>query len=140
MMAWNGSNGLYAGQPGYVAYTAWRNTPGEGALVDFLVDHADLPRGARLWTFGTARHVDDDGWSLDRGRLVAGRGFVDLAVDAADMLMSPGDQVLRADAVDTLVLGLAEPAAVPGCRCSRAPAMRAVDRDHRTFRRKGSAP
>ena len=55
MMAWNGSNGLYAGQPGYVAYTAWRNTPGEEALVDFLVDHADLPRGARLWTLRLAR-------------------------------------------------------------------------------------
>ena len=112
MMAWNGSNGLFTGQPGYVAYTAWRNTAGEEALVDFLVDHADLPRGARLWTFGTSRHADDDGWTLDRGRIIAGRGFADLAVDAPDMLMSPGDQVLRADAVDTLVLGLAEPAAV----------------------------
>jgi hypothetical protein len=110
MMAWNGSNGLVAGQPGYVPYTAWRNTPGDVALVDFLVDHADLPRGARVWTFGTSRHADDDGWSLDQGRLVAGRGFADLTVDTAAALMSPGDQVLRAGEVDTLVLGFAEPA------------------------------
>ncbi len=112
MMAWNGSNGRFAGQPGYVAYTAWRNTPGEDALVDFLVDHADLPRGARLWTFGTPRHADDDGWSLDQGRLVAGPGFVDLGPGAAAVLTSPADQVLRADGVDTLVLGLANPAGV----------------------------
>ena len=112
MMAWNGSNGLYAGQPGYVAYTAWRNTPGEQALVDFLVDHADLPRGARLWSFGSSRHADDDGWSVEQGRLVAGRGFADLAVGAAATLVSPGDQVLRASEVDTLVLGIAAPAAV----------------------------
>jgi hypothetical protein len=110
MMAWNGSNGLVAGQPDYVPYTAWRNTPGDDALVDFLVDHADLPRGARVWTFGTSRHADDDGWSLDQGRLVAGRGFADLTVDTAAALMSPGDQVLRAGEVDTLVLGIAEPA------------------------------
>ena len=42
-MAWNGSNGLYAGKPGYVAYTSWRNTPAEVAMRDFLVTHADVP-------------------------------------------------------------------------------------------------
>ena len=112
MMAWNGSNGLFAGQPGYVPYTSWRNTPGEDAMRDFLVDHADLPRGARLWTFGTPRHADDDGWSLDHGKLAAGRGFVDLEFDTAAVLASPADQVLRAAEVDTLVLGLSEPAAL----------------------------
>ncbi len=110
MMAWNGSNGRYAGQPGYVPHTAWRNTPGEEALFDFLADRADLPRGARLWTFGTPRHADDDGWSLAPGRLAAGRGFVDLAVDGTAALTSPGDQVLRAGGTATLVLGFAEPA------------------------------
>ena len=29
LMAWNGSNGAYAGKPGYVAFTSWRNTPAE---------------------------------------------------------------------------------------------------------------
>ena len=110
MMAWNGSNGRYAGQPGYAPYTAWRNTPGEDALFDFLADRADLPRGARLWTFGTPRHADDDGWSLEPGRLAAGRGFVDLTVDGTALLTSPGDQVLRPGDAATLVLGLAQPA------------------------------
>jgi len=112
MMAWNGADGLRAGQPGYVAYTAWRNTHGEEALFDFLVGHADLPRGARLWTFGTPRHADDDGWSLERGALVPGRGFVELTAEATAVLRSPPDQVLRPRALDTLVLGLADDAAL----------------------------
>ena len=30
-MAWNGSNGLLVGKPGYSTFTAWRNTPLESA-------------------------------------------------------------------------------------------------------------
>src|SRR5262249_48036415 len=69
LMAWNGSNGASADQPGYVPYTAWRNTPAEAAMRDFLVTHADLPRGARLWTFGAIGYADDDGWRLEKGTL-----------------------------------------------------------------------
>jgi hypothetical protein len=61
-MAWNGSNGLYAGQPGYLPYIAWRNTPAEAAMRDFMVTHANLPLGARLWSFGAPGYLDDDGW------------------------------------------------------------------------------
>ena len=68
-MAWNGSNGLFVGQPGYVPYTAWRNTPAEEAMRDFLVSHADVPLGARMWTFGTPLHADADGWSAERGAM-----------------------------------------------------------------------
>ena len=109
-MAWNGSNGLYADQPDYVAYTSWRNTPAEDAMKDFVVARADLPRGARLWTFGTARHAADDGWSLEQGTLAAGKGYVDLHFgDAAATLASPPDQVLRSATLATLFLGLREP-------------------------------
>ena len=109
-MAWNGSNGLYADQPDYVAYTSWRNTLAEDAMKDFVVSHADLPRGARLWTFGTARHAADDGWSLENGTLTAGKGYVDLRfADALATLASPLDQVLRSAALETLYLGLREP-------------------------------
>jgi hypothetical protein len=110
MMAWNGANGLFAGKPGYVSYTSWRNTPAEDAMRDFLVDHADLPRGARLWTFGSSRHADDDGWSLAQGKANAGRGVLDLAFDTTADLASPADQVLRAADLDTLVIGLADSA------------------------------
>ena len=118
MMAWNGSNGRFAGQPGYVAYTAWRNTPGEEALVDFLVDHADLPRGARLWTFGTARHADDDGWSLERGHLAPAAASPISSRDDrhADVTGRSGAARRR---LDTLVLGLAESRGSRACRCSR---------------------
>jgi hypothetical protein len=112
-MAWNGSNGLYADQPDYVPYTSWRNTPAEDAMKDFVVARADLPRGARLWTFGTARHAADDGWTLDGGTLAAGKGFVDLRFDAAAAtLVSPPDQVLRAAGLETLYVGLREPDAL----------------------------
>jgi hypothetical protein len=106
-MAWNGSNGLFADQPDYVAYTSWRNTPAEAAMKDFVVARADLPRGARLWTFGTAQHAADDGWTLEGGALEAGKGFVDLRVaNAMAALVSPSDQVLRAASLDTLYVGL----------------------------------
>jgi hypothetical protein len=108
-MAWNGSNGLYADQPDYVAYTSWRNTPAEDAMKDFVVSHADLPRGARLWTFGTARHAASDDWSLEQGTLTAGTGYVDLRLaDAIATLVSPADQVLRAATLETLYIGLRE--------------------------------
>ena len=109
LMAWNGPDGLLAGTPGYVPHTSWRNTPAEEAMRDFLVEHADLPRGARLWTFGTPRHADDDGWSLATGTANPGRGHLDLAFAATAVLTSPADQVLRAADIDTLVLGLADP-------------------------------
>lgn len=51
-MAWNGSNGINAGQPGFVAFTALRNTPLEDSIRDFLVSHAYLPRRTLLWSFG----------------------------------------------------------------------------------------
>lgn len=79
-------------------------------MKDFVVARADLPRGARLWTFGTARHVADDGWTLDPGQLRAGTGFVDLELSGAiATLISPPDQVLRAASLETLYLGLRGP-------------------------------
>jgi hypothetical protein len=112
MMAWNGSNGLYAGQPGYVPYTSWRNTPGEEAMRDFLATHADLPRGARMWTFGASRHADTDGWSLERGDTKPGAGHLELAFETTATLLSPDDQVLRAADLALLIVGIANPAAL----------------------------
>jgi len=104
-MAWNGWNGILAGQPGYLPYTAWRNTPAEDAMRDFLVSHADVPRGAQLWTFGTARRADDDGWSAEQGSREARRGYLALAPsDGAVTLRSPDDLVVRPQTIDQLVL------------------------------------
>lgn len=107
LMAWNGSNGLFAGQPGFVPYTAWRNTPGEAAMRDFLVSHADLPRGARLWSFGAPGYLDDDGWRLEDGTVYARGGYLDLQwAGESTTLLSPPDQVIRTNNVDRLTLGL----------------------------------
>lgn len=115
-MAWNGSNGIFIGKPGYVPHTSWRNTPAEDAMRDFLVSHADVPRGARLWTFGSPRRADADGWSALRGELVAGTGFATLRPDGESVtLVSPPDQVIRPERIDRLVLrfsGSARPARV----------------------------
>jgi hypothetical protein len=108
VMAWNGSNGLGAGQPGFLAYTAWRNTPAESAMRDFLVARADLPWGAKLWTFGTPRHVDGDGWTAERGTLGLGSGWLAVNPEQGRVtLLSPPDQVLRPAAIGTLLLRFA---------------------------------
>ena len=64
-MAWNGSRGSEAGQPGFRPHTAWRETVAEEAMRDFARSHRDLASGSRLWTFGTPRHAADDGWSVE---------------------------------------------------------------------------
>jgi hypothetical protein len=62
-----------------------------------------------LWTFGSARHASDDGWSLAKGVWSAGTGFVTLRVDDAQAtLISPPDQVLRSDSLQSLYIGLRE--------------------------------
>jgi hypothetical protein len=107
-MAWNGSDGAQAGGKEYRAYTAWRNTPTEDAMRDFLVSHANIPRGARVWTFGTAKHTDDDGWSVQNGALTAGNGFLELGLGpGTTSLVSPADQVIRPQITPRLVLGVA---------------------------------
>ena len=107
VMAWNGSNGLLSDHAGYLPYTAWRNTPAEAAMQDFMVTHANLPRGARLWNFGAPGYLDDDGWRLEQGKVYARGGYLDLEFDGATAtLISPPDQVIRIDRIATLVLGL----------------------------------
>lgn len=81
-MAWNGSNGTQVGKPGYVTFTAWRSTPFEDAARDFLLAHANVPQGARLWTFGTPRHADDDGWSALDGTIARAPGALIVTPDA----------------------------------------------------------
>ncbi|HEX6003817.1 MAG TPA: hypothetical protein VFZ14_07460 [Burkholderiales bacterium] len=104
-MAWNGWDGQSVGKPGYLPYTAWRNTPAEEAMLDFLVSHADVPLGARLWTFGAASFPSTDGWSAERGALTAEAGFVTLNPErGAVTLLSPPDQVVRPARIDRLIL------------------------------------
>jgi hypothetical protein len=107
LMAWNGSNGIFAGQPGYVPFTSWRNTPAEQAMMDFMVSHAGLPQGAMLWTFGSPRHADDDGWVATHGIVTADRGGLVLAIhNNADRLTlrSPPDLVIRPMSIGRLLL------------------------------------
>jgi len=112
LMAWNGSNGIFAGQPGYVSYTSWRNTPAEEAMRDHLVSHADLPLGSRLWTFGSAQHADDDGWTAEGGSLTTQRSRLVVAPDGRRVVLtSPPDQVIRMRNAASAVVGV-DPARV----------------------------
>ena len=111
-MAWNGSNGIYAGQPGYLSFTGWRNTPLEEALRDFAVAHAFVPLGTRLWTFGSSRYADADGWSTLAGDLAEGPGYIEVTSrDGRAILASPAPLALARGETDLLVLAL-EPAGV----------------------------
>src|ERR1700730_6720621 len=107
-MAWNGSNGLFANDKGYISYTAWRNTPLEDAMRDFAVAHAYVPLGTRLWTFGTPRAVSNDGWGAETGSAVlAGNGYIDVRPTASTAkLLSPENLVVRSRETDLLVVGL----------------------------------
>jgi hypothetical protein len=106
-MAWNGSNGIYAGQPGYVSYTSWRNTPAEEAMRDHLVSHAGLPVGSRLWTFGSAQHADDDGWSVEGAAMQSGNARIALSSTTERVaLVSPPDQVIRRRNAGALIIGV----------------------------------
>jgi hypothetical protein len=80
---------------------------------DFMVTHANVPRGARIWTFGAPGYLDDDGWRLEEGKTYARGGYVDLEFERGTAtLLSPPDQVLRTARIDTLVLGIDEPASI----------------------------
>jgi len=107
-MAWNGSNGISAGKPGYVTFTAWRNTPLEDAARDFLIARAGLPVGALLWTFGTPRHADGDGWTAEIGTLRLAPGALRVTPDAQGRvaLVSPGGLALAPERIGRIVAGL----------------------------------
>lgn len=109
MMAWNGSNGIFQSEPDYLPYTAFRNTLSERAMKDAMVARANLPRGARLWTFGAPGFITDDGWSATRGQIEEGesRLFV-IPEDGRVELVSPPDQVIRPKRIDLGVLSTLE--------------------------------
>jgi hypothetical protein len=111
LMAWNGSNGLNAGKPGYVAYTSWRNTPGEQAMMDFMVSHADVPQGSLMWTFGSSTYSDDDGWLAVRGHFVADHGALHFVPTSDRMtLRSPADQVIHPQDIGRMFMRFDGPA------------------------------
>jgi hypothetical protein len=106
-MAWNGSNGLYVGQPGYSTFTAWRNTPLESAAKDFMLARVGLPLGAVLYTFGTPSHPDGDGWTSDVGTFTLGPGYLNIGPDANDRiaLVSPKGLPSQVQRAGEFVLG-----------------------------------
>ncbi|MEP7275694.1 MAG: hypothetical protein ABI812_05015 [Betaproteobacteria bacterium] len=113
-MAWNGSNGVNAGKPGFVTFTAWRNTPLEDAARDFMVGRAGLPLGALLWTFGSPQHADGDGWVAETGAIALARGALMLSTDPQGRvaLTSPRGLALAPERIGRIVAGLPRDAAI----------------------------
>lgn len=107
-MAWGGSDGTNAGKPGYVSYMAWRNTPLEAAMRDFAVQRAHLPRGSKLWTFGSANHVSDDGWAFEKaGDVTLKPGYVTFSPQQGPVtLVSPPDLAMRTEEFASIVIGI----------------------------------
>jgi hypothetical protein len=81
-MAWNGSPGEAVGTSGFRSYTSLRRSPLEIALSHLMLARADLPRRARLWTFGALEHPDGDGWLVD------GKAVVPL--DSSKLILNMG--------------------------------------------------
>jgi hypothetical protein len=107
-MAWNGSNGANYGAPGFVDYTAWRNTPLEEEARDFMLARAGLAPGSLLWEFGSSRHADDDGWSAETGTIATSPGALLVVPDANGhvVLLSPRGLALASERVGRVVAGL----------------------------------
>ncbi|WP_288492436.1 hypothetical protein [Paracidovorax oryzae] len=106
-MAWNGSPGEAANTKDYVSYTSLRRTPLEDAIQHFMMSRHDLPRGARLWTFGSGRHHDTDGWQADAGTPVAATpDGLRLVLDGEGRAsaVSPAELAMRPGAFDALVV------------------------------------
>lgn len=103
-MAWNGSNGIFAGQEGFVSYTSWRNTPAELAFMDFALAREGLGRSVKFWPFGFRRVATVDGWVGSGGNRIEGRNgflFIEPPVDGTHRIISPefrsrydGDHIL----------------------------------------------
>ena len=132
-MAWNGANGNDALAPGYVSYTAWRNTPLEDAARDFLLARSSLPPGTKLWTFGSQVHADTDGWQAEEGTLVASPGALVLRGGAGRRVALVSPPLAPAPGtIGAFVLGLAPDTAVEmadiEARVSDEPAWRPVVR------------
>ena len=105
-MAWNGSPGTAVGQPGFVAFTAYRATPLESAARNLMVHRAELPRQARLWGFGFGTVRDTDGWRAMRpARLEpVEEGLQITLASGRARLDSPPALDFRTDRLDLLVV------------------------------------
>ena len=108
-MAWNGSNGDYADDPGFHAHAAYLNTPLENAVTDFLSEYAYLPRNALYWPFGNEGHPSVDGWQGDEAGSIlwAEGGVLRWRHPASELsLVSPDALAMDVTQHTTLVIGL----------------------------------
>ena len=106
-MAWNGSRGIFAGQAGFVSYTALRDSPLEDAIKMFMISHANLPRRSRLWTFGASAHADGDGWAPSgktQGQLTPGKFILRAAQDSQGSLESPDDLAFKPAGYQAIII------------------------------------
>ncbi|SDU35220.1 hypothetical protein [Halopseudomonas salegens] len=114
-MAWNGSNGIFVGSPEFAAYTAYRNTPLEQAVKHFMYARADIPRGAKVWTFGTGQHATADGWELAGAdvQLLPGQGL-QLHVGEGQQvgLLSPSELDFTVSSTPLLLMVCDQPLAI----------------------------
>jgi hypothetical protein len=116
-MAWNGSRGSEAGQPGFRPHTAWRETAAEDAMRHFARSRAGVPQGGRAWTFGSPVLASDDGWRATEGSVASARGKLVVSPQGARaVLESPPDQIVRPAVHGTLRIDLTAPARVRSLR------------------------
>ncbi|MDR2012323.1 MAG: hypothetical protein LBQ20_04645, partial [Rhodanobacter sp.] len=111
-MAWNGSPGEAAGTAGFRSYTSLRRSALEEAITHFMLARADLPRHARLWTFGTTTYTDGDGWQVDGQPVVpdhAGTLALQLGSQGSIALDSPAELACAAEDYPAIIIQLHTP-------------------------------
>ena len=109
-MAGTGSPGWLLGQPGFLGDTAYRGPPLATVTRKLKIERADLPRQARLWSFGLGLVQEDDGWSApEAGAARAAAGGLEVELAAGRTLLdSPAETDFTTKQLDLLILGLRE--------------------------------
>ena len=116
-MAWNGAHGEWVDQPGFHAHTAFRRTPMESAVKDFLREYAFLPRRALYWTFGSSKHSDNDNWTSEHAETISWPELGKLNwhhPSGVSSLVSPDELAIDPGAHRTLVIGSAKTYRIKG--------------------------
>ena len=80
-----------------------------------MISHANLPRRARLWTFGSGTHADSDGWVAAAGTTAStapGRLTLRAGADGQGTLESPGELAFKAVDYRAIIVKVAAPEAL----------------------------
>lgn len=94
LMAWNGNTGKDLDKHYFNAHMALRDTPLEEAVIDFMLIHSDVPRGAICYSFGSMVYPSWEGWKTTDNQCVPTSEGLSVKLNADLMLIAPHEYLL----------------------------------------------